>query len=284
MPNHDIHEANRRSWNEATKRHNIHKGDQAAFFRNGGSTLFPDEIDLLGDVRGKTVLHLQCNAGQDTLSIASKLGAVVTGVDISDEAITFAQQLSRDSGIPATFYRADVFDWLAQSTTQYDAVFVSYGVLVWLSDLKMWGHGIANALKPGGRFVLMEFHPLILIFDFRGEWKPEYDYFGGKMIANDGVGDYVGESGSGLPQTSTPIEDTTPFQNPYPSYEFTWGLSDVITVLLDAGLRLTTFREYPYINGWKPFPDMQALPDRRWALPEGLPNLPLMYGLTAQKP
>ena len=130
-----LHEQNRTAWNAATERHNLHKGDQAAFFRSGGSTLFPEEIELLGDVRGQTLLHLQCNAGQDTLSIASQLSAVVTGVDISDEAIAFAQQLSHDSGIPGEFVRADVYDWLKASTRQFDVVFSSYGAVCWLSDV-----------------------------------------------------------------------------------------------------------------------------------------------------
>src|SRR3954469_18087017 len=93
----DMHEDNRRSWNAATDAHNSHKADQAAFFRDGGSTLYPEEIELLGDLHGKSLVHLQCNAGQDTLSLAG-LGATVTGVDISDTAISFAQQLSTDTG------------------------------------------------------------------------------------------------------------------------------------------------------------------------------------------
>lgn len=283
MPQHDRHEANRRSWNEATKRHNIHKGDQAAFFRNGGSTLFAEDIELLGDVRGKTVLHLQCNAGQDSLSIASKLGADVTGVDISDEAINFARQLSADSGIPATFHRGDVFDWLDKNTTQFDAVYVSYGALTWLSDLNTWGKGVAKALKAGGHLTLLEFHPLILMFDFRGEWKLEYDYFGGRMVETEGVGDYVGDGSGEFTQTGVKVETREPFQNPHPAYEFLWGLSDVITPLLDAGLRLTILREYAHINGWAPFPNMRELPGRRFILPEGLPNMPLMYGIVAEK-
>ncbi len=107
-------EPNRRSWNAATIAHNSHKRDQARFFRAGGNTLFPEEIELLGDVRGRTLVHLQCNAGQDTLSLA-RLGAMITGVDISDEAIGFARSLSRDSGTPARFERAEVGEWLEQA-------------------------------------------------------------------------------------------------------------------------------------------------------------------------
>src|SRR5690242_3739635 len=103
----EFHEDNRLAWNEATIAHNSHKGDQAAFFCNGGTTLRPEEVHLLGNIQGLSLVHLQCNAGQDTLSLA-RLGATVTGVDISDTAIDFARQLAHDSGIAATFLRADV--------------------------------------------------------------------------------------------------------------------------------------------------------------------------------
>jgi 2-polyprenyl-3-methyl-5-hydroxy-6-metoxy-1,4-benzoquinol methylase len=93
----DLHNENRLAWNEATLAHNSHKNNQAAFFRQGGQTLFPEEQQLLGDVSGLSLVHLQCNAGQDTLSLA-QLGAEVTGVDISDTAIAFARELSAASG------------------------------------------------------------------------------------------------------------------------------------------------------------------------------------------
>src|SRR5216683_5023081 len=90
-----LHEENRLSWNEATIAHNSHKGDQAKFFREGGNKLFAEEKALLGDIKGLRLVHLQCNAGQDTLSLA-QMGALVTGVDISDIAIDFARQLAQD--------------------------------------------------------------------------------------------------------------------------------------------------------------------------------------------
>ena len=123
---HDL-DATRRSWNVATRNHNAHKGDQVLFFRDGGDVLFPEELELLGDLGGVTVVHLQCNAGQDTLSIA-KLGAEVTGIDISDEAVDFARQLSADSGIPAAFVRDDLFAWFetaAAAGEKFDTVFSS---------------------------------------------------------------------------------------------------------------------------------------------------------------
>ncbi len=280
MSQQDLHEANRVSWNLATEAHNSHKRDQAAFFRAGGSTLFPDEIELLGDVTGKSLLHLQCNAGQDTLSIA-RLGATVTGVDISDTAIAFARQLSSDAGIPAIFERADIFDWLATDSTQYDVVFVSYGALVWLSDLKAWGRGIARVLKAGGRLVLMEFHPVFGIFE--GNWVLTYDYMGGTHLSFGGVGDYVAISDESLTPSGYE-EGVVEFNNPHPSHEFCWGIADIISPLLEAGLLLRVMREYPYSNGFKRFEAMRELPGGRFTVPDGKPELPMMLGLVAQKP
>ena len=99
----DLHEENRLSWNEATLAQNSHRGDQVSFFRQGGSTLYPEEKALLGDIRGRSLLHLECNAGQDSLSLA-RLGADVTGVDISDTAIDHARLLSTETGIPVEFH------------------------------------------------------------------------------------------------------------------------------------------------------------------------------------
>src|SRR5262245_48750250 len=95
-----LHDQNRLSWDEATRAHNSHRADQARFYREGGSKLFPEEIGLLGDLGGQSVVHLQCNSGQDTLPLKRLGAAQVLGVDISGEAIDFARRLSAASGIP----------------------------------------------------------------------------------------------------------------------------------------------------------------------------------------
>ena len=278
------HETNRLSWNEATKAHNSHKGNQAAFFRSGGSTLFPEDVELLGDVTDKTVIHLQCNSGQDTLSIA-RLGATITGVDISDEAINFARQLSQASDIPATFIRSDLYDWFEQAQFEhlaFDIAFTSYGVLTWLSDLARWGQGIAGILKPGGKLVVIEFHPCAMMME---DWKPRFAYMGGKAeFFADGIGDYVALSGENLALGIKPDPNAMPFKNLYPVYEYAWGIGDILTALIDAGLRIMHFHEYPYSNGFKPFTDMRQAPGRRNYPPEGIPNIPLMFSIVAQKP
>jgi len=139
----------RRSWDVATRNHNAHKGDQAAFFRGGGDTLFPEELELLGDLAGRHVLHAQCNAGQDSLSLARR-GAHVTGVDFSGEAVSFARKLAVDAGIPAVFEEAELLEWLERTPARFDVAFSSYGAVGWLPDLGRWARGLCRVLRPGG--------------------------------------------------------------------------------------------------------------------------------------
>lgn len=281
MPNKTYHEINRRSWNEGVKAHNSHKGDQAAFFRAGGNTLFPEERSLLGDIAGQTLLHLQCNCGQDSLSIARHLGAIVTGVDISDEAIRFARRLSRDCGIEAKFHRSDVYEYFTRTSERVDTVFSSYGALCWLSDLAAWGRGIAACLKPGGRFILVDFHPAFAMFD--PAWRLSHDYMGGAPNEfESGVGDYVALTGAAA-EIDCLLPGVRDFHNPYPGVEFQWGIADVVSALLDAGLRLSDLAEYNYCNGFKPMSDMIDMGGRRYAMPAHLPQrFPLMFSLTAE--
>lgn len=279
----DLHEENRRSWNEATMAHNSHRGDQVAFFRNGGTTLHPEELKLLGDLHGLSVVHLQCNAGQDTLSLAG-LGASVTGVDISDTAIDFARTLSQETGIAATFVRNDLYEWLEETATgsaRFDRVFCSYGALCWLSDMQNWAKGVAGILRPGGTLIVIDRHPVSRMFDWDGTRTFPYTTQGEALSFEEGVGDYVAEAEQGLPGTAY-VPGMQDFTNPYRHHEFSWGLGDIVTALLESDLTLTSLREYLYDNGSPPFAGMHTS-EGRWYLPADQPNLPLMFSLTARK-
>jgi SAM-dependent methyltransferase len=225
----DLREQNRRSWNAAVPVHESHRHDQAYFFRGGGSTLFADELLLLGDLANRDVAHLFCNAGQDTLSLA-QLGARVTGVDLSDVAIGCARDLSVDSGLAATFVCADVFDWLAKtarSGERFDVVYCSYGALCWINDLSAWARAVANILHVGGRCVIVEFHPVSNMFD--AHWNLTRSYpMGGTMLELPGVGDYVGAAGGGLSPSgyAQGVED---FDNPEPCFLYQWSVSETVT-------------------------------------------------------
>lgn len=284
MDHEKLREQNRFSWNAAVGAHDSHRGDLARFLRAGGGTLFPEECALLGDIDGKALLHLQCNSGGDSLSLALR-GATVTGVDISDVAISAARKLSTEAGIPAEFLRADVYDWLKEAARRgrrFDAVFSSYGVVCWLLDLDEWARGIASVLGPGGRLVLVDFHPVADMFDETWKLHRDYPSRGEPLLLEEGVGDYVGESGGGLTPAGF-VEGARGFENPHGCYIFRWGIGEVVTAVAGAGLRISALEEYPYANGERHFADMRELPGRRMVPPEGVPNLPLMYGIAARK-
>jgi len=281
----DLHEANRASWNAATRAHNSHKRDQAAFLRAGGSTLFPEELELVGELSGRSLLHLCCNAGQDSLSLA-RLGARVTGVDISDEAIGFAKQLAGDTGVHADFERADVYDWLpraARDRRRFDRVFMTYGVLGWMSDLELLFRGVASVLEHGGRVVSLEFHPTAGLFDENLQLKYPYFREAGPYRWADGVNDYVALSGAALTPSGW-LDGEKDFKNPHVVWEFPHSVSELMGAALAAGLQIEAVREWPYANGFQPFRKMRELPGRRFTVPEGTPELPLMFGLVAVKP
>ncbi|KAF9435883.1 hypothetical protein BGZ76_005324 [Entomortierella beljakovae] len=281
---------NRASWNEATVAHNSHKVDQHIFFRNKGSTLYKEEKDLLGNLAGLSVCHLQCNSGQDTISLVTKLGAEnPVGVDISDSAIEFAIQLSSDSGNKTTFIRADVFEYFdSTEPNQFDVVFASYGALNWLSSMKRYATGVSKILKPGGRFCLVEFHPTSWIFNQNLVHEYPYSSAGEPIHEADGVGDYVALSVADGDEVKKDLKYATgiqDFRNTSPSIEYCWGLSDVIGSLTESGLRLTHFKEYPYSNFFKMYNKMtpeKVEEGTRWHF-DG-PMLPLMYSISLQKP
>jgi len=275
---------NRRSWNAVVGAHDSHRGDLAGFLEAGGSTLFPEERRLLGDLSGRSVAHLQCNSGGDTLGLAA-LGADVTGVDLSDRAVLSARRLSEESGIAARFVRADVYDWLAETAEagrRFDVAFASYGVVCWLPDLALWASGIQGVLAPGGRFVLLDFHPAADVFDEAWNVARDYPSGGEPLPLEEGVGDYVAASGGGLAPAGF-AQGVGAFENPEPCYLFRWGLGEVVTALAEAGLDITALEEYPYSNGERHFGRMRELPGRRMVPPADVPAVPLMYGIRAER-
>lgn len=283
MTHRELREQNRRSWEAVVPAHHSHRPSVGQFLRAVGLTVFPEERVLLGELQDRTLLHLMCNTGQDTLSFVA-LGAQTTGVDISGEAISRARALSVESGISAHFEQADVYDWLESAKVdgrQFDRVFCSYGAICWLPDLEQWARGVAAVLAPHGRFAMVEFHPISNMFD--RNWQLVRDYpANGRILEIEGVGDYVGESGQGL----TPggwNEGVQQFVNTERAHLFQWGVGEVVTALAQAGLRIEALHEYTFINGERPFATMRELPNHRLAAPDGMPQIPLMYGIAATK-
>lgn len=270
-------EATRRSWNVATANHNAHKGDQAAWLRAGGDTLFPEELELLGDLEGRTLVHLQCNAGQDSLCLARR-GAAVTGVDMSDVAVGFARGLSEGSGIPARFVRSEVITWMNETDERFDRAFASYGVIGWHEDVAAWMAGAARVLAPGGRLVVVEFHPLVWSLGPTLGLDGDDYFFHGPY--EEPVGDYVAE----LTAPGLGVDpDATPGQNPEAAYGWQHTFAEIVEAVIGAGLRIERLVEYPFSNGHRANPMLVLGEGRRWVWPEGRIRLPLMYGLAASR-
>lgn len=266
----------RESWSVATRNHNAHKGDQAAFLRAGGETLFPEEVALLGDLAGKRLVHLQCNAGQDSLCLARR-GAVVTGVDFSEEAVRFARELSERSAIAATFVEAEVVGWMAETEARFDLAFASYGVVGWLRDLDAWARGLSRILVPGGRLVYVDFHPVVWSVGPDGRLSGD-DYFADAPFVEP-VGDYVAMSGGALGGEP----DAAPLANDIPAISYQYTLGATVTALASAGLVVERLEEQPFANGCKVVPALVPGVDRRWVWPPGVARLPLMFGLSARR-
>ncbi len=267
----ELVESNRALWNEGTPIHRDSAFYDLESFKQGAIRLDSVEREALDDVTSKTLLHLQCHFGLDTLSWA-RLGATVTGADFSDAAIDLARSLSAELGIDARFVCSDLYDLPNALTGQFDIVYTSYGVLGWLPDLRRWGEVIARFLKPGGTFYIVEAHPFAWTFDDSAdatELRIRYSYFqdADKPLVTPVKGSYADRNA----KVSHPVE-----------YGWNHAMSEIINSLVDAGLRLQHLHEFPFIS-WQMFPFMEQDADGWWRLRGQPHDIPLMFSLKATK-
>ncbi len=260
--------ANRDLWNEITPIHAQSKFYDVEGFKNGRSSmLYPIEREEMGDVSEKSLLHLQCHFGMDTLSLA-RLGAKVTGVDFSDKAVDLARSLAKELSIEASFICSDIYKLSDVLDEKFDIVYTSGGVLCWLPDLKQWAEIISHFLKPGGFFYILEGHPFSCVFDDSPDaTKPEvkYSYFHTLEPAKwDPEGDYA-----------DPDAVVT-----HGSYEWTHNMGDIINSLITAGLRIEFLHEFPMIF-FKCYPFMEQDDNGFWRVKGD--KIPLIFTLKATK-
>ena len=262
--------ANLNHWNELAQPHARSAFYDVEGFKAGKSSLTPIELGELGEVAGKSLLHLQCHFGMDTLSWA-RLGARVTGVDFSDEAIGIARSLSEELGTNARFVLSNLYDLpnALDARESFDVVFTSYGVLCWLPDLTRWGQVIAHFLRPGGVFYMVEFHPFANVFDDEDavELKVRYPYFHAtEPMVFEPSGSYADKS----------VIGTTSI------YEWSHTIGDVINALISAGLKIGFLHEFPYCT--YPFmPLLEKGEDEWWRMKDKAESVPMMYSIKATK-
>ncbi len=267
--------SNRRLWDAWTAVHASGPFYDLEGFRQGGIRLRPDEVAALGDVTGKTLLHLQCHFGIDTLSWA-RLGAKVTGADFSPASIRLARELAADLGIAdARFIESNLYQLPVRLGDEFDIVYTSRGVLGWLPDIRGWARVVARFVKPGGRFFITEVHPVVQIFENEGvgprELRLSYPYWEhGDPLIFDVHGSYA--------------DPTADLGGVHKEHGWDHGLGEIVTALIDAGLRIDSLEELPYLDWATDFLVESEPGSDRFILPDGPGELPLMFTLLATKP
>lgn len=255
---------NKKWWNDVTPVHaNSDLYDLPGFIK-GKSHLDALELEEVGDVGGKSLLHLMCHFGMGTLSWA-RVGAIATGVDLSDRSIRLAKKLSRKINVPATFICSDIYELPAVLDKKFDIVFTSYGVLLWLPNLKKWAKIINHFLASGGMFYIADVHPFTQILSY--DFKLHYKYFDRGPYIDDSTGTYT--------DWNTEVKGMT--------YIWSYTISDVINALIKEGLRIEFVHEFPFTN-YDQFPGLMEKNEKRQYVFKNKKNqIPLLFSLKATK-
>ena len=257
-------EINRKSWNNKTEAHLNSEFYNLADFLKGNTSLNSIELDLLGDIEGKTILHLQCHFGQDTIAL-SRLGAKVTGIDLSDKAIESAKKIAIDTKSDAKFICCNLYDLPKYLDEQFDIVFTSYGTIGWLPDLNKWGNIVSKFLKPNGQFVFVEFHPVVWMFNDDFE-EIKYNYFNSGAIVETENGTYADKDA----QISQEC--------------ITWNhsISEVLNSLIKSGLEINSLDEFDY-SPYNCFSKTIEIEPKKYRIEHLENKIPMIYSISAKK-
>ena len=255
---------NKDSWNRRTEYHVKSEFYDMDNFLKGNTSLNPIEEALLGNLNGKSVLHLQCHFGQDSISL-SRMGANVVGVDLSDKAIDTAKQIALQTNSSAQFICCDIYDLPQHLDQQFDMVFTSYGTIGWLPDLNKWAEIISKYLKPGGQFVFVEFHPVVWMFDNDFE-KVGYNYFNTGAIIETETGTYADREAD--------------LEQEYVCWNH--SLSEVVGSLIRNSLTIRSFEEYDY-SPYNCFRHTIEFEPKKYRIAHLDNKIPMVYSLVATK-
>ncbi|NKY33672.1 class I SAM-dependent methyltransferase [Nocardia speluncae] len=269
--------ANRANWDERAdvhRRSEMYEVDAFLADRDAVSSVVRNDLSVLSahlpetGIQGKSLLHLQCHIGTDTLSWA-RLGAVdVHGLDLSPNSLRHADRIARADGRELTWVEGDARYASALIDRQFDLIVTSAGTIVWLPDLDGWARSINDLLAPGAVFVIRDDHPILGAMDFE-PWQITDDYLGGT-----GPRTYT-DSGSYTDNSAGQITQAT-------VHEWRHDLGEIIGSLLSAGLRIEAVHELPYMD-WRAFPDLVSCP-QGWTLPTAAPRIPLNFAVVARRP
>lgn len=257
-------EINKHSWNNKVDIHLNSEFYNLDGFLKGQTSLNSIELGKLGDLTGKSILHLQCHFGQDTISL-SRLGANATGVDLSDKAIENAKRIAQETHSNAKFICCDIYDLPKYLDEQFDIVFTSYGTIGWLPDLDKWAKVISRFLKPNGQFVFVEFHPVVWMFDDNFD-KIGYSYFNSGAIVETVEATYA-DKNADLSQSYV---------------MWNHGISEVLNSLINNGLEINSLDEFDY-SPYNCFNKTIEFEPNKFRIEHLDDKIPMVYSLVATR-
>jgi 2-polyprenyl-3-methyl-5-hydroxy-6-metoxy-1,4-benzoquinol methylase/GNAT superfamily N-acetyltransferase len=255
-------EANRQSWGRISRDHYETFKKRLA---ENESTLSQTQIRELGDLQGKSLIHLQCNTGADSISLA-RMGARITGVDLVPENIHYARKLAADFGIDdARFIESNVLEIMDKHSEKYDVVYTTEGVLCWLPDLYLWARNVRHLLADDGFLYVLDSHPFFMAWD--EEKLPElvvkYPYFQKNTDEDEWIGGYASESKKAT------------------NYSWMYTIGEIVTALSQAGLHIEWLHEFDWLfyqmSAEKQIQDEEG----NWIYPEHREKLPYTFSLKA---
>lgn len=260
----DYIELNKETWNNKTPFHIDSAFYDVESFLKGKTSLQEPELKILGDVKGKKILHLQCHFGQDTISL-NRMGASVTGVDLANKAIDFAKELTLKADAEADFICCNIYDLPKVLSEKFDIVFTSYGTIGWLPDLDKWAAVIAHFLNPGGRFVMVDFHPVVWMFDDNFK-EVAYNYFNTGEIIENFTGTYADREAA--------IKNT--------SVNWNHSIAEILQALFKNNLVLTHFDELNY-SPYNCFLETEKIGEAKYIIKHLGDKIPMLYAIEARK-
>jgi SAM-dependent methyltransferase len=255
---------NKKSWNDKTAIHLNSDFYDMPNFLKGNTSLNEIELAILGDVSGKRILHLQCHFGQDTISL-ERMGATTVGVDLSDKAIATAQELAITTKADATFVCSDIYDLPNHLEGEFDIVFTSYGTIGWLPDLGKWAKIIQHFLKPKGQFLIVEFHPVVWMFDDDFKFI-KYNYFKDGAIIET-------ESGTYADKKAAISQDYVMWNH---------SISEVMNSLIQNNISIKSFDEYDY-SPYNCFNKTIKIAAKKYRIKHLKNKIPMVYALLGEK-
>jgi SAM-dependent methyltransferase len=268
-------EFNRASWDERAPAHAASPDYAYERFVEDPSYLshiVRFDLSRLGDISGLRGVHLQCHIGTDTLSLA-RLGAEMTGLDLSPASLAQARELSRRAGPHVEFVEAELYDAVsALGAGSFDLVFTGIGALCWLPSVSRWAQVVADLLVPGGRLFIREGHPVL--------WSIEYERPDRLLVLEYPY--FEREDAQVWDEPGTYVETDAVFEHNV-THEWNHGLGEIVTALLDAGMQLTMLVEHDSVP-WEPLPGQMVKDEQgEWRLAERPDRAPLTYTLQAVK-